>query len=371
MTRTKFVSAAALAALVSALLIVQAPAAPQQINLGSLHRGEGKPTEDKGAISLVADVESLEHQIVKITANNVPAKAGLVWRVAPKKDVSRADTEPHKFQFTAPPGEYAVELLVITVDAAGKVHIEEHAITVKIKAKDGKPDAPPPPKPKPDDKGAGKLDPPAAIAKISFPPFACTAAPIGPRRKDGRWDVLTAAHCVDHVRVGTRGTMRLLDGRTIGVIVAVVDSTCDVCWLVTEEAVEDMPYANLAKENPAVGTAVWHAGYGIDRPGNREEGVVTGGENSRGQLAFTLNVSSGDSGGPIMRKDTSEVVSCVCCTQGRGIKTTMYGGSVAQARRLRPGEKVAEPAVERPGEFKWTPIEIPQITLIPSGSHGG
>lgn len=316
--------------------------------------------EKPKAFLRVADFEVPEHGLVKIAAAGVDPKAGLVWRVSPRENVSKADTAPNKLQFAAPPGEYLVELLVVTVDKDGKVNIEELSCTVKVVAKDAKP-KPPAPDPKQPDKGAGRLDPPAAIAKISFPPFACTACPIGPRRADGKWDILTAAHCVDHLRVGARGQMRLLDGRTIGVVVAVVDSTCDVCWLVTEEAIEDMPYANLAPANPAVGVAVWHAGYGIDRPGNREEGVVTGNENSRGQLAFTLNVSSGDSGGPIFRKDTNEVVSTVCCTQGRGVKTTMYGGSAAQIKRLRPGAKVAEPAVEKPGEFKWTPIEIPLI----------
>jgi hypothetical protein len=175
---------------------------------------------------------------------------------------------------------------------------------------------------------------------------------IGPRRPDGKWDVLTAAHCV--TGEGQRGTLTLKDGRSLAIKVVAHHKTPDLAWCVTEEAIAEMPFALLAEKNPEVGTAVWHMGYGIDKPGNREDGSITAAENGDGQLRMTLSVSSGDSGGGIFRTDTNELVSVVCCTSGMAQKVSMWGGSAEQARKTRPLALDADDA--------WTPLPIPLCT---------
>lgn len=191
-------------------------------------------------------------------------------------------------------------------------------------------------------------DPPNSIVRLSFKGVGCSATVIGPRRQDGRWWVLTASHCVE--RVGQHGTIRFLDGRTTGVVVQSFDRTSDCCWMTTENNTEVYPYALLSPTSPPIGTRIWHAGYGVDKPGNRESGEVLSGPDSNGQLRMRLNVSSGDSGGGILWNDRSEVVSVVCCTAGRGTLTDTWGSSPEAAQRAKPTAMVLD---------DWIPIEIP------------
>lgn len=207
---------------------------------------------------------------------------------------------------------------------------------------------PPPPAPRPIPTEPPP-DAPAAIARIQFGNAGCSATVIGPRRPDGRYWVLTASHCVSSV--GQHGTMRLLDGRTVGIVVQSLDKTSDCCWCYTESNAEVLPYAHLARSSPAPGTRIWHAGYGVDRPGNREEGTIDAAPDSNGQLRMTLSVSSGDSGGGICLTDANEVVSCVCCTAARGQRAAVWGASVEAIRRAQPTVMVLD---------DWTPIPVPE-----------
>jgi hypothetical protein len=91
------------------------------------------------------------------------------------------------------------------------------------------PAAPPPAEGKPIEMPAPKAVAPnaaAALGRIQFGNAGCTATIIGPRRADGRYDVLTASHCVS--TIGQHGTMRLLDGRTVGLLVQAIDRTSTV-----------------------------------------------------------------------------------------------------------------------------------------------
>ncbi len=287
------------------------------------------------------------HSLVKLKAEGADAKAGLLWRVYPSANVQRATNPRGVFEFAAPPGTYEVELLAITAGPGGDLVIDEarQTITIGPATPDPKPILPPNP-------DSAKPNPTQALGKIRFGNAGCTATVIGPRRPDGKWDVLTAAHCVSGE--GQRGTLTLKDGRTLGIKVVAHHKTPDLAWCVTEESIAEMPFALLAEKNPEVGTAVWHMGYGVDKPGNREEGSITAAENGDGQLRLSLSVSSGDSGGGIFRTDTNELVSVVCCTSGMAQKVSMWGGSVEQARKTRPRVQDADDA--------WTPLPIPLCT---------
>lgn len=302
------------------------------------------------------------HSLVRLRAVGVPEKAGLLWRITPKGNVQRATTSRDICEFAAPPGAYEVEVLVISCKPDGSLDTSEAAVSIVIESchppePGPKPPTPPgpgpTPPPTPPGPGGGTHDPSNAIGRIQFGNAGCSATIVSPRRADGKWDVLTAAHCISSV--GQTGTITMpKTGRKHAVKVKVFDRTCDIAWLETVEPISDIEYAHLGKENPPTGTKVWHQGYGFDKPRNREDGTLMGGENLAGQLRFVLNVSNGDSGGGIFRADTNEVISSVCCTAGIAQKTDMYGGSTARAIRLRP----KSPA-DWEGFDEWTPIEIP------------
>lgn len=192
-----------------------------------------------------------------------------------------------------------------------------------------------------------------AIVRLRFGNAGCTATIIGPRRGDGRWDILTASHCTGPV--GSKGQITLKDGRTFGVVVAVRQTTADISWLIAEMMVDDVSYAFLAPQEPEIGAKVWHMGYGVDKPGNKEEGTVAAAVDRNGQLKFSLSVSSGDSGSGIFRIDTNEVVATVCCTAGMAKKAPMWGGSCTTAQKLRPGLKLDAGIFD---EYHLLPIPI-------------
>jgi hypothetical protein len=189
----------------------------------------------------------------------------------------------------------------------------------------------PPTEPRPEPKPEPKPDTLNAIGRIQFGQSGCTATVIGPRRSDGKWNVLTAAHCV--TRVGEAGVMRFRDGRTTGIVVAAFDRTSDACWCVTADAGE-YPFAWLADTTPPIGKKVWHAGYGVDVPANREDGEVKAGPNGSGQSQFWLSVSPGDSGGGICLDESGRVISPTCCTTRLAAPGDVWGASPESCRRL-------------------------------------
>lgn len=334
------------------------------------------------------------HDLVMLRAVGADPKAGFLWDVYPFGKVQRATTAEDRMEFAAHPGVYDVVVRAIAVKEGGGFSIQEARATVTIKSchppeppkPDPNPPTPPdPPGPKPPTPpppgGSGKLDPENAIGRIQFGNAGCSATVIGPRRPDGRWDVLTAAHCISSVGQTGRMTMPA-SNKTYGVQVVNFDRTKDLCWMVTTESIPDIEYAELDAEDPGPGLAVWHRGYGVDRPRNKETGTVADRPNSQGQIRFILNVSSGDSGGGIFRADTNRVVSSVCCTAGKGVKTSMWGGSTENAIRMRPRTNTDDetawvpraipttpgPLVE--DSHDWQPIDIPTVELLSQPGFG-
>lgn len=275
-----------------------------------------------------------EHGLAVVTLQSAPPKAGIVWRVTGPGPVTKATSPRGMLQFSAPPGVYSVECLLITVQPDGTTDVAELRTTVRI----GLAKTPPQP--------SGTADAVHALCQIILGDSGCTATVIYPRRPDGRWDLLTAAHCTGDA---TTGVARFKDGRKVGVTMVARDKRSDIAWLVTDDVIADLPYAILAREMPSPGVKVWQAGYGTDRPTVRKDGVYVG-PATGGQAQFTLSVSHGDSGGAIFSDRTDEVIAAVCCTAEIGRAATMFGGNCVSAWKLRPSGKTSD---------EWHPIAMP------------
>ncbi len=302
-------------------------------------------------------------KLVKIVHEKPDPNTLVLWRVSPSKDVDRASTVETVLEFTAPPGVYTVEKLVCASKDGKPTLVEEVFYTVEIDKCCDKvppvvtpptpkdpPVTPPAPKPKP--------DPVNALGRIQFGNAGCTATVVWPRRSDGRWDLLTAEHCVDAVPIGARGQMQLRNSNSrIGVVLVSRESKSDIAWLVTDSAdLADLPFAILADKTPAPGTKIWHAGYGVHIPGNREDGEILQLPNSDNQVQYALSVSSGDSGGGIFNNETGELLSPVCCTTQKNVKARVWGGSPERATQLRP-----KPRAETDDVDNWfRPTAIPE-----------
>ena len=307
------------------------PAEPKQVE--PLREWQLTVADRACGFTIAGATEYPAHGLVRLSAEGVPADAAVAWKVSPRAGVERATTEPELLEFAAPPGTYEVDLMVIS-KVGDKLTVKEVFTKVTIGPKKGEPKKEPE-KTEPE-KEPGKLDAVKALGRIQFGNSSCTATVVYPRRADGRWDVLTASHCVPGV--GAKGVLHTKDGKKLAVRVVVHEETPDVAWLVTEDAtVADLAYAKLAATNPAAGVKVWHAGYGVDVPLNREDGEVTAAEQPNGMTSFVLSVSPGDSGGGIFRADTNELVATVCCTSALAKKASMSAGGVRAIRKARPG----------------------------------
>lgn len=202
------------------------------------------------------------------------------------------------------------------------------------------PTPPSPPEPAP--------DPLASIMRTSSGNVGCSATLIGPKRPDGRLWVLTAAHCVNGNN--QRWTGRLRDGRTIGFVIVNFNRQSDYAWGVTDSSNVDYPFALAATQTPPVGTKLWHAGFGVDVPGNREDGTLLAGPDGNGQIRFRMSVSSGDSGGGVVIDQDGKIVSTVCCTTRRGAIADVWGAS---PEAFRQGQR------DTVDLWDWNPLEIP------------
>lgn len=181
-------------------------------------------------------------------------------------------------------------------------------------------------------------DPLNAIGRITFGRSGCTATIIGPvDSRAAKLSILTAAHCVD---LNARGTMKLKDGRSFSVRCVSRDAKADVAWLEADRPEGKIPYARLAASPPPQGSPVWHIGYGIDKPGNRENGTYLGLAANGVQCRFRLSVSPGDSGGAIVFDSSGEVVSPVCCTTRLAGVGDVFGSAPASNVRTRPVDEV-------------------------------
>lgn len=300
------------------------------------------PIEEPADLVILGETSVAEHSQVRLRAANVPAGAALIWTVTPREKVSRATTRRGLLEFAAPPGKYMVDL-VATVGA--DTHTATLTVTVNPAIGGAIPPRPAPSPPRP------QADPVAALGRLTVGRSGCTATIVSPRRPDGKWDVLSASHCTGEA--GSKGTLRLKDGRSLALTVTVRATIPDLSWFTTDRAdLADLPFADLYDRDPTPGTAVWQAGYGTNTPTVRKEGVVLRGENNKGQVSYRLSVSHGDSGGGIFRVDDNRLLGAVCCTEAIGRTAPMFAGSALQARILRPGARPAD----SDGRYRTVPL---------------
>lgn len=197
-----------------------------------------------------------------------------------------------------------------------------------------------------------------AIGQTRFGNSGCTASIIGPIYSDDNFlNILTAAHCM---KLGDKGQMKLKDGRVLAVKCVTRDADADCAWLQAGNPGGNIPYLLLADESPEPGSKVWHQGYGIDKPGNKEIGQFRGVTASGKQCEYTLSVSPGDSGGAIVLDAHSRVLSPVCCTTRLGAKGDVWGATPQACAAIKPSvsRSAAEPPLIYPvlplqEEFEW------------------
>jgi hypothetical protein len=170
---------------------------------------------------------------------------------------------------------------------------------------DKKPDKPKPEEPKPEKNAC------EAIVKVIMAGGYCSGTIIGPPPSDNRWTIVSASHCFR--RVGEQVEFMTRRGIAGRAIVIAINRKSDCAILKTEEFVR-LPFIMLADSIPQVGEKVFHCGYGVHLPGNREDGTVLSGEDSNGQIRYRLSVSHGDSGGGIVSTEDGKLLSPVCCT---------------------------------------------------------
>ena len=185
--------------------------------------------------------------------------------------------------------------------------------------------------PKPPPKPAPKPDPWNAICKVVMSGGYCSGTIVGPRRPDGRWHVVSAAHCFK--RIGETVQILTRNGHTLQGTVSAINRQAD-CAIVIADRYDDLPFALVAEAVPPLQTPVWHGGYGFDKPGNKEPGVLIAGEDANGQLRYRLSVSNGDSGGGIFTDAEGKLLSPVCCTTRIAGIGDVWGASPTVIRRM-------------------------------------
>jgi len=184
------------------------------------------------------------------------------------------------------------------------------------------------PQPEEDKPAANPCD---AVTKIIMSGGYCSATIVGPKREDGRWYLVSAAHC--HRRVGEEVTVVLRNGISFGARVIAINRKSDCSILLTDQRHDKLPWLRIA-DTYEIGDKVFHCGYGVHIPGNREDGYIVAKENADLQIRYRLSVSQGDSGGGIIATKTGELLSPVCCTTRLNGVGDVWGASPRVIRSM-------------------------------------
>lgn len=185
-----------------------------------------------------------------------------------------------------------------------------------------------------------------AIGRLRIGNSGCTATIVGPiDADDAKIELLTAAHCI---RVNDAAMFTMHDGRILHCKCVSRDAGADAAWLVADNPKGDLPYLLLADDMPQRGEAVFHQGFGIDRPGNKEVGLFEQVADNGRKCMYRLNVSPGDSGGAIVLDRDFSILSPVCCSSNRGGMGDVFGATPMACAKIRPS-RVADG--EEPGLY--------------------
>lgn len=217
-----------------------------------------------------------------------------------------------------------------------------------------------PPVPDPDNPpDTAKPDPWNAIGKIAMQGGYCSGTTVGPRMQDGRWRIVSAAHCFK--QVGETATYVTRQGVSRKITVMAIDRKADIAICMTDQGQGVMAHTLVAAATPEVGAKIWHGGYGRHIPGNREDGTVLSRPNQDGQVKYRLSVSPGDSGGGIVVDGDGMLLSPVCCTTRLDGPGEVWGGSPEQIRRMlaTPTDFIDLPPIEMPPPPKEMPAKAP------------
>lgn len=273
-------------------------------------------------------------KLVRVTLEGAPPDCDINWLIIPEPDgLERAITVPTRLEFIAPPGDYQIICCVLVRDGE---KVWQRILTGKVRVRPAvqPPQPSPPPRPEPPG-GPAPPTPPsptwvrntmAAMGVTQTGSGRCTATHVKISATQSRSVFLTAAHCVG--AVGSKvvfTTRRLPTELTVHCVVVAVNRDADCAWLMAEDnrLYWEIPYAELSGELPPNGTAVWHAGFGVNIPGNTEEGTVVAVETE--QLQFDLSASPGDSGAAIVWRVRDQIVSVVCCGTTPGRRGPVWG----------------------------------------------
>lgn len=205
------------------------------------------------------------------------------------------------------------------------------------------PEPPPPPAPPPP-----TSKPLEAIGRLVMQGGYCSATVVSAPDKDGRQVLLSAAHCAK--AVGDVYNFFPRSGSMVPVRVLSINREADACLLETDSLRSPLPYLLVAAETPAEGSKVFHAGFGIDNPGNVETGTILQRDTGAGQVMFSLSVSPGDSGGGICLDSSGAVVSPVCCTTRLAARGQVFGARPEVVHRMmkQPAAFVDVPPQQMP-----------------------
>lgn len=95
-------------------------------------------------VRIAGETKVEPYKLVRLGADGVGPKAGVIWRVSPSKGVDKASSSGKtKLEFVAPPGVYTVDVLAVQLSPDGTTLVDEASVTVTI----GTPEPPKPPDP--------------------------------------------------------------------------------------------------------------------------------------------------------------------------------------------------------------------------------
>jgi hypothetical protein len=167
-----------------------------------------------------------------------------------------------------------------------------------------------------------------------------TGTVIGPRRKGGKWDILTAAHCT--LGPGTACEVTLSGGKRVACRVTGFSplDRADVAWLTTDAAdLGDLPHALLGDREPKAGDAVWHRGLSQTNKGALRQGRFTGRRGSHGSACLSIDCWKGDSGCAFFCERTGRVMATLT---GGNPTLGEIGPTCVAAAAFRPADGPAK-----------------------------